>query len=504
MAQFARPDSDVDAGAWTYSTGATLFGCIDETSYDEADYIQLNNSAGSTCELGLSNVTDPASSTGHIIRVRARKVGTGTITCTAYLFQGATQKATFSVTVGTSFATTEYTLTSGEADSISDYNDLRLKFTGVCNAAARYILVAWAEFEVPAAASGNYDDAVSLAKSAGISESGPLTMAGALSVARQAGVSEAGVGTFPAALNLGRSDSVSDAGYWNLAGGVDLSRLAGFDLTDTLIWEWTHIPQRALTRLAYPRYAFPVGNPGIIYLGLVLSRLAEVSADSTQSADLSIVLGMSDGLSVVGGMDLDGSIALSRVAGIAESLTRDLQATFSLAKYAGVAEDVIRQINPAVALSKTLGLTEGLTISLSGLVTLSRLDAIVEASQINGQAAIVLAEKLYIAQTGNLITNETLSLGELLGLDGRGGFTFEGALTLAHVLGLSDASALALQKILEEMVGIRLMLDTPSGIRLIDAETAGILQDLLETGGILRTQSDPAGVVLVHADEVEI
>jgi len=146
MAQFERPDSDVAAGAWTTTP---LWSKLDETAYDEVDYIQLNNSASSTCEIGLSNVTDPALSTGHTIRLRVKKTGTGTISLNVFLFQGATQKATFTATLTTSYADQTYTLTAGEADSITDYTDLRLKFTGVCGASGRYVFVAWAEFEVP-------------------------------------------------------------------------------------------------------------------------------------------------------------------------------------------------------------------------------------------------------------------------------------------------------------------------------------------------------------------
>lgn len=167
MAQFERPDTDLAAGAWTYSTGATLYGCVDEASFDDADYIQLNNSAGSTCQLRLSDVTDPNASIGHIVRVRAKKTGTGTISCTAYLYQGASQKATFAVTLGTGYATTEYTLTAAEADAITDYTDLRLHLTGVCNASGRYVQVSWAELEVPNATQ-NVSETVTQARSAGV------------------------------------------------------------------------------------------------------------------------------------------------------------------------------------------------------------------------------------------------------------------------------------------------------------------------------------------------
>lgn len=53
------PDSDVSAGAWTPSTGATLFGVLDETSVNDADYI--STTSNSTAVVGFS---DPAETPG--------------------------------------------------------------------------------------------------------------------------------------------------------------------------------------------------------------------------------------------------------------------------------------------------------------------------------------------------------------------------------------------------------------------------------------------------------
>jgi hypothetical protein len=75
-AQYARPDSDVSAGTWTTDTGGTtdLYQAIDETNAVDADYIQsVTDPASAVTEVGLSNVTDPAVSTGHIVRYRARR-----------------------------------------------------------------------------------------------------------------------------------------------------------------------------------------------------------------------------------------------------------------------------------------------------------------------------------------------------------------------------------------------------------------------------------------------
>lgn len=129
MTQYARPNVDISTGAWTPSTGASLFECINEVFYDEADYIQ-NTGTSSTCEVDLTTVLDPTVHTGHTVNIRAKRTATGS-SCTCYVIQGTTVIASFAVTVTSTFQTTSYTLTAAEAGAITNYADLRLRFTGV-------------------------------------------------------------------------------------------------------------------------------------------------------------------------------------------------------------------------------------------------------------------------------------------------------------------------------------------------------------------------------------
>ena len=121
--QLLRPTSDITPGAWTASTGIDLFAMLDETTASDADYI--TTSSASSSEVAFGTGLDPLSSTGHTIRFRAQ--GTGGLTVT--LLQGATTIATYSPTITASFATYSYTLSGAEADAISDYTALRLRFT---------------------------------------------------------------------------------------------------------------------------------------------------------------------------------------------------------------------------------------------------------------------------------------------------------------------------------------------------------------------------------------
>ena len=123
-AQYARPTSDVSAGTWTASTGSDLYAMLDETTANDADYISTVNA--STCEVTLGTLTDPASSTGHVVRYRIAADSGGII---VRLRQGTTTIASWTHNPAPSSLTTyAQTLTGGEADSITNYAALKLQF----------------------------------------------------------------------------------------------------------------------------------------------------------------------------------------------------------------------------------------------------------------------------------------------------------------------------------------------------------------------------------------
>lgn len=131
MTQYARPDSDIDAGGWVKSTGSYLYECIDEESQTN-DYIRATgNDTSMTCKLGLSTIDTPGDG-DVIITYAILTVGSGTksIYITPYLYEGATLRATgteYQCTGSTTNRT--YTLSSGEKAAISDWSDLRIWFT---------------------------------------------------------------------------------------------------------------------------------------------------------------------------------------------------------------------------------------------------------------------------------------------------------------------------------------------------------------------------------------
>jgi hypothetical protein len=156
MAQYGRPSSDISTGLWTTTP---LYSKLDETPYSDTDYItSTKNATGDIFEELLSSVSDPFSSANHIIRVRLRCSKSSNGTATLYLYQGTTLIATYAIPgyLATGFTTYEYTLSAGEANSITDYSDLRIRIDGSCTANA-YDYCSWIEFECPDAGATQYE-----------------------------------------------------------------------------------------------------------------------------------------------------------------------------------------------------------------------------------------------------------------------------------------------------------------------------------------------------------
>jgi len=156
VATYSRPASDISAGSWTTTP---LYSKINETFYSESEYIQGPSKASSTCQLGLSSVTDPQCSDNHILRIRA--YATSGITLTIELREGTgnTLRASWTPTLTTSYNTYTYTLTGSEADSIADYSALKayLVQTYFSGTGTRRAYVACLEFQVPTPITANTD-----------------------------------------------------------------------------------------------------------------------------------------------------------------------------------------------------------------------------------------------------------------------------------------------------------------------------------------------------------
>ncbi len=160
MAQFARPDADnSNAGGWSPSSGSDLFAMVDESSPDDADYIEKRTSTTADFELGLSTVTDPGSSTDHTIRTRHQRTNTSiSYRLDIELRQGATLIASWSHTATDAFTTDTYTLTGTEADAITDYSTLNIyaEAANTTGFGSAFHQISWVELEIPNVAAASH------------------------------------------------------------------------------------------------------------------------------------------------------------------------------------------------------------------------------------------------------------------------------------------------------------------------------------------------------------
>lgn len=133
MAQFGRPEADITA--WASGT----FADIDETSANDADYVSSDTAPNNDpYVVRLSDMEDPVSSSGHIIRYRYRKNASGgaQIDLTVQLRQGYTNEGSpgtlikewTHTNISETWTSQAQTLGGSEADAISDYTSLFLRF----------------------------------------------------------------------------------------------------------------------------------------------------------------------------------------------------------------------------------------------------------------------------------------------------------------------------------------------------------------------------------------
>jgi hypothetical protein len=146
MTQTARPTSDITTDDWSTTP---LWSKVNDAS--DGTYIDSDHSGGvNPCMVKLASLTDPVSSSGHIIYARAA-VGSGSGAGEVLvwrLYQGEVLVGGTSAAVSrTTITTYSYTLSAGQADSITDYTDLRIQLIADSMGYGEWIRVydAWME-----------------------------------------------------------------------------------------------------------------------------------------------------------------------------------------------------------------------------------------------------------------------------------------------------------------------------------------------------------------------
>lgn len=144
MPQFGRPSTDTLRDNWEEDDGTTvdIFDQIDEVTADDLDFIRTVTAPTSDVYVTkLTSVEDPLSSTGHIVRYRYGKeaAGGGQIDLTIQLRQGYVSEASQGtliatvatlVNIGVVWIAGSYTLSAAEADAITNYADLFIRYVG--------------------------------------------------------------------------------------------------------------------------------------------------------------------------------------------------------------------------------------------------------------------------------------------------------------------------------------------------------------------------------------
>lgn len=144
MPQFGRPSTDTTLDNWEEDDGTviSIFDQIDEVVADDLDFIRtVLTPTLDVYVTRLTSVEDPLSSTGHIVRFRYGKqtAGGDQIDLTIQLRQGYVNEGVPGTLIATVFTGVNipvvwnagtYTLIAAEADAITNYADLFLRFVG--------------------------------------------------------------------------------------------------------------------------------------------------------------------------------------------------------------------------------------------------------------------------------------------------------------------------------------------------------------------------------------
>ncbi len=151
--QTARPDATSSNTAWTVNGAGTAHEATDEASTNgDTDYISATSTTADIT-LSLGSITDPQSSSDHVVRVTARSVGGSgqPERITFILKQGSTTISSSGSTAvsGSGYTELTDTLTQGEADSITDYSDLSVQIQATTLGNGEEIRVTKVELGVP-------------------------------------------------------------------------------------------------------------------------------------------------------------------------------------------------------------------------------------------------------------------------------------------------------------------------------------------------------------------
>ena len=149
-----RPDQTISNTDWTVIGAGTAHQATDElTPNDDTDYI-TGTATTANIEFGLPNFSDPETSEDHVLSFTAQAVNGGDTNerVQIFLYEGAVEIANKKKTINRgSYDTETYTLDAAEADSITDYNDLRIVLKIIKIQGGEEIRITQAQLKIPGA-----------------------------------------------------------------------------------------------------------------------------------------------------------------------------------------------------------------------------------------------------------------------------------------------------------------------------------------------------------------
>ncbi len=173
--QYARPTSTVLSATWGF-VGASFHGAIADVvtpGNEDVDTTYIFATAGGSvtdCEVALSTVTDPASSSDHTVYFKHKTTTVPPYAApndlTVSLYDGATLIASVPVSPTGTETESSFLLSGPEADAITDYSDLRIRAGYNYGGFGDQILIYNAYLAVPDAGAGTGGFSVTIAEPA--------------------------------------------------------------------------------------------------------------------------------------------------------------------------------------------------------------------------------------------------------------------------------------------------------------------------------------------------
>lgn len=425
--QYARPDTDVTSvGTWADQAGATtgLWQAIDETVPASADYVQAAAPAsGDLYECSLTDVIDPALSSGHVVRYRHYKSPDAAgkqIDATVELRQGATVIASWAHTnLGALGADTDrptaQELTAAQADAITSYPDLRLRFlpVSVGGGQARDYRVDFAELEVPYAPPGLY---------VAIGQAVETDTAGSITGAKTGTIGQAGEADTAQPVAAGKSLPLGQAAQVDTAGQVTPAKtgsIAAATETDTAesISPVKTVPIGQATeadaaQTVTPSKARPIGTAAETDTAQPITTGRQVAIGQAVETDVgSTVVGSKTG-SIGQAIEADtaGAVVASKALPLGQAVELDVANTISGSTTG--AQTV--PIGQAVEADTALAITPAKTRAIG---TATEIDT---ASSITATKVVILGQATELDTATQLAASKARAIDQALELDTAG------------------------------------------------------------------------------------